>query len=154
MMTIKKVLILDDDSGHQILVSKLCERSFPCEITLASTLAEAKKKIQQKKFDIITLDGCLFHVEYGYQLIPAIKEIQSQNCVIIMISSSQKSIDDGLSLHADYGFLKEEIVTGEKKVQFNERFEIVPVECDVHNDIWKSVGLSTDFFLTIETISL
>lgn len=132
-MTIKKVLILDDDSGHQILVSKLCERSFPCEITFASSLNEAKDRIQYDQFDIITLDGCLFHDEFGFQLIPAIREVQNKYCIIIMISSSEDYVKDGLNLNADYGFLKQEIITGEKKVRFNERFEIVPVECDIHS---------------------
>ena len=71
----KKILILDDDPGHQILVAKICERSFPCNITFASTLAEAKEKIQHHQFDVITLDGCIFHNEYGFQLIPAIREV-------------------------------------------------------------------------------
>ncbi len=126
MMT-KKVLILDDDPGHQILVSKLFRRSFSCDITLASTLAQAKEIIQRENFDIITLDGCLFRIEYGYQLIPAIKEVQP-HCVIIMISSSQDCVDYGLSLHADYGFLKQDIIMCEEKVQFNERFVLIPFQ--------------------------
>jgi len=122
----KKILILDNESGHQILVAKLFQRSFCCEITFASSLAEAKDKIQQEKFDIITLDGCLFHYEFGYQLIPAIRELQDAHCKIIMISSMEDYVEAGLKLHADYGFLKEDIIM--KKVKFTEEFTVISIK--------------------------
>jgi CheY-like chemotaxis protein len=142
MMT-KKILILDDDPGHQLLVSKLLHRSFVCDTILTSTLAEAKEKIQQHQFDVITLDGSVFHDEFGFQLIPAIRELQKPYCKIIMISSLQKYINSGLNVgdeynskqifHADYGFLKQEIITCEGKVSFTERFEVILCKCDTHN---------------------
>ena len=153
-MITKKILILDNEPGHQILVAKLLRRSFSCEITFASSLDEAKDRIQYDQFNIITLDGCLFHDEFGFQLIPAIREVQNKYCIIIMISSLEDYINAGLKLHADYGFLKQDIIMCKGQVKFTEQFDVIPYKCDIYNNIWKSVGLSTDFFLTIETISL
>jgi len=133
MPLFKSILIVDDDPNDQQLVARLFKRSFAFCPTYASSLTEARKKLQQQQFDIVVLDGFLPDIldgGYGYQLIPDVQKMQSIRCVVLMISGERVHVQKGLDLCKNleiaihFGFSKSDI---DKNVKLNEKFELVPI---------------------------
>ncbi len=124
----KNILIVDDNSDDQALICRMFKRSNLSFIpTYASSLDEARQKLYERKFDVITLDGILSSFpfeEFGYQLISDIRKSNSRNAVIIMFSGDPAFLEQGLYNGVDYVYSKELFTMN---MRFDEDFKLVPV---------------------------
>ena len=121
------ILIVDDSQQARLDLTKFFRRSFiNATIHSVETYDLAKKKIEQGKFDIISLDGDLPDFKRGYSLIPLIRQCQNPDCKIIMISGQSNHVAEGIILGADLGFTKYQIeVHDNKAFKLSENFELV-----------------------------
>ncbi|MCX6825334.1 MAG: response regulator [candidate division SR1 bacterium] len=123
---IKKVLIVDDCPNDTLLVTGLLERSFRSKIHTVNSIKEAKVMLLSERFDIVTLDGrlpCLLTGGFGHRLVPLIKENQSTDCKIIMISGERQYLDAGIEIGAHAAISKYDI---QESIKLNHLFQLVP----------------------------
>jgi len=77
----------DDDVDREKLSRLLLKTSWPIDVHEAASFAEAKDRLNEKKFDCVFLDYSLGDAT-GFDVIPAVQQHRSEICPIIMISTS------------------------------------------------------------------
>ncbi len=129
MSSTKSILIVDDNFDDRQLISLLFKKSQFCFIpTFVSSLTEARKLLQEERFDVITLDGMipdLVHGGLGRSLIPVIRNSRSSASIVIMICGERSEAEKGKNDGADFAFTKD-ILT--KPVRFDETFALIPAK--------------------------
>ena len=103
-MNKKRVLIIDDDNRNIFaLTATLKTRSFECVSCLSAEEALAKLK-KNEQFDVILIDMMMPEMD-GYEAIPLIKEIPSQETPLVVAVTAQAMVGDKekcLKAGADY----------------------------------------------------
>lgn len=132
MNKFQNVLIVDANKNDQKLVALLFKRTLTglsgtyLTIRYASSFFEAQNFLSNEQFTIVTLDGefpGFINPRLGKDLIPFIKESQSQDPVVMMISNEKLDIKEGLKHGAHFAFHKQNI---KGNIKLNENFELVP----------------------------
>lgn len=96
-----RILIVEDEVSHQLLIQKALEGQF--EICLASTYAEAKTLIERESFDLFLLDIMLDEHD-GFELCAQIKAFEKHKMMPIIFLSSRAEVTSkvlGFTLGAD-----------------------------------------------------
>jgi len=90
------------------------------------SLADARKKLSEVVFDVIVIDGALSTPgSMGYDLISDIKSSASCKAKIIVFSSQDEYVAEGMS-GADYRFSKSILLI--QPMKFSESFDsLIPV---------------------------
>lgn len=123
----KKILIVDDNEDDQMIICYLFKKSqIPFIPTYALSLDDAKQKLLEEKFDVVTLDGLLSRVpvkSFGFELIPSIRNSESKDAKIIMLSGVEEYVQQGLSLGADVGYPKSLL---SPRFKFDTNLNLIP----------------------------
>jgi len=87
----KKILIIDDDKGDELLMSDILAAQGYRDISFASRGEEGLEKVKSEEFDIIILDINLPGMN-GFDFCEKIKEIEKITAKVILISGDIESI--------------------------------------------------------------
>lgn len=86
-----KLLIVDDEQQVQETLKEICELSSVLEVDLAISGQEALAKIQNKKFDLITVDLIMPEIS-GIDMISEIKKISPGMPVMIITGNATEKV--------------------------------------------------------------
>src|SRR5262245_48297722 len=90
------LLVIDDDSVHRMVIGKVGEKAG-YKLAMASSLEDAKAKIEQQKFDCISLDLSLGG-ENGAQVLGTISQFNKDALLIVISGAAAQVREETLRL--------------------------------------------------------
>lgn len=85
------ILVVEDEPGTAVLISKLLKRNFGAEVEIAGDVAAAEALLLEKQFDIVTLDYALPDGN-GTDLMAALENEPSHPQVLIVTGHGSEKL--------------------------------------------------------------